>query len=434
MPFPAFFLLAGALGAREGILNRREKGRLLDLEAERQDTINSIDLGIDAIGGSNQFDARQIEVMQRQFQTAQGMLRSKDPNLQAIGANMLQDLDSAVRGNIQQNETEARADFVRLQDQEVLAAGLGKADNEKRFERELAMNRQLNTELKSFTDAQVSFDKVNNLLDNDDQLASLAGLTAFVQAIDNSVVREGELLKYQGANGTITQIVNLVNKSEGRDFDPATKQSIRNASAALINAEKSRAIAITNSYQDRAISFALDPTRVLSGVDEKLFTRLQIDRTAQEAAEAQADAAEAAQQTFVEFSEAGEPGFVRQAFEAVGLEGPDLGVAASASLDKALQTWQATGRALRGATLHVDPASGEMWERDKDGNWRRISGTPDQQRQAELLRLRSGGAQLTPEAQRRVDEIEAEESRERRRQRAPGLFQEGGFFDRRREQ
>ena len=408
MPFPLFFLLLGALGAREGILNRREKDRLLDMEAERQGAINNIDLGISSMGASNRFDARQVEVMQTQFQTAQGMLRSTDPKLQTLGANMLADLDSAVRGNIQQNENEARADLVRLQDQEILASGLGRADEEKRFERELTMNKQLNNELKSFHEAQLSFNKVGNLLDNDDQLASLAGLTAFVQAIDNSVVREGELLKYQGANGMITQLVNVINKSEGRDFDPATKVSIRNASAALINAEKSRAIAVTNSYQDRAVSFALDPERVLSGVDETLFTPMQIDRSAQENRQAQADEAEAAQSQFVEFEEAGEQGVASDVLDRLGLEGPDLGLALSTIADKAIQTWQGVGRNLRGATLHIDPQTGEIWERDAEGNWIIVKGTPDQRRQAEIIRLQKSDVELTPtrRASRLLEELQ----------------------------
>ncbi len=358
MPFPAFFLLAAALGAREGIATRREKGRLLDLEAERQDAINQIDLGIDVMGVGNQFDARQIEAMQRQFQTAQGMLRSKDPKLQSIGANMLQDLDSAVRGNIQQNETEARADFVRLQDQEILTAGIGLADNEKRFERELTMNKQLNQELRPFIDARLSHAKVSNLLDNDDQLASLAGLTAFVQAIDNSVVREGELLKYQGANGMITQLVNIVNKSEGRDFDPATKQSIRNAAAALMNAEKARAIAITNSYQDRAIAFVLDPDRVLSGVDPNLFTPIPIDNSAREAAALEADAAERA------FAVSPEQ------FEEIDQSG--AGRAGAALIAVAEELVRNTGMLLRGSKLLQDE-SGELFELTNDNQLLPIS-------------------------------------------------------------
>jgi len=411
MPFPAFFLLAGALGAREGIINRRDKRQLLDREAERQDAINRIDLGIDVMGVSNQFDARQVEAMNRQFTTAQGMLRSKDPKLQAIGANMLQDIDSAVRGNIQQNENEARADFIRLQDQEVAAAGLGKDDNEKRLERELTMNKQLNDELKPFGESQLLFSKVNKLLDNDDQLASLAGLTAFVQSIDNSVVRQAELLKYQGANGLITQLVNIVNKNEGRDFDPATKQSIRNASAAIINAEKGRATAITNSFQDRAQSFGLSAERVLSGVDENLFTPILIEQTAQEAIEEQADRAEAAQQTFVEFSEAGDQGVL----SSVGkFTFGGLGEGSAILADKALQAWQDAGRALRGATLHIDPATGEIWEQDAQGKWTRIEGTVDQKRQAEILRLRSNTLQLAPDDQLRLEQLEAEESRPQR--------------------
>ncbi len=406
MPFPAFFLIAAALGGREAIRSRRTGRRMLDQEADRIDAINNIDLGIDSMGGTNQFDARQIEAMQRQFQTAQGMLRSQDPKLQSIGANMLQDLDSAVRGNIQQNETEARADIVRLQDEEIAAAGLGKADNEKRFERELAMNKQLNIELKPFATAQLSFAKVMNLLENDDQLASLAGLTAFVQAIDNSVVRDAELLKYQGANGFITQIVNIVNKSEGRDFDPATKQSIRNASAALINAEKSRATAITNSFQDRAVSFGLSPERVLSGVDESMFTPLVVDKAAQIEAEAQADEVEAAF--------AAQPAqFTEQTGEIFGFDIP--GTESRVTINPGdnitrllvrpfLEMTAAVGRTLRGAKL-LRKEDGSLWIQEADGSMSPVTNRDFTELQKAI---QTGGVKLPADLQRRVDAGELE--------------------------
>lgn len=418
MPFPAFFLLAAALGGRDFLANRAEKESLLDREAERIDAINKIGLGLDAQGVSNQFDARQIEAMQEQFISAQAMLRSKDPKLQALGASRIQALDSAIRGNIQQNETEARADLIRLQDQEVVEAGAGKADNEKRFERSLKMNEQLNAELKPFGAAQLAFGKVMNLLDNDDQLASLAGLTAFVQAIDDSVVREGELLKYQGANGFITDLVNRVNKSEGRDFDPATKRSIRNAAAALMNAQKTQATAIVNSYQDRATSFVLDVPKVLSGIDENLFTPIPIDRTAQDAREAEADAAEAA---------AGDIRPLREDLATVGgvIVEPsftNLGEGGALIADKALQAWQAGGRALRGASLHINGTTGEIWEKDAQGKWTRIRGTPDQQRRAEILRLKNSGTRLTPAAQKRLDDLERELTDEEREENRRGAI------------
>ncbi len=405
MPFPAFFVLAAALGAREHVRSKRTGRRMLDQEADRLDAINNIDLGINVMGGENQFDAEQIEVMNRQFQTAQGLLRSKDPKLQGIGANMLQDLDSAVRGNIQQNENESRADIVRQQDAEIAAAGLGKADNEKRFDRELTMNKQLNQELQSFQTAMLSHAKVSNLLDNDDQLASLAGLTAFVQAIDNSVVREGELLKYQGANGFITQIVNLVNKAEGKDFDPTTKQSIRNAAAALVNAEKSRAIAITNSYQDRAVSFGLSPDRVLSGVDESLFTPMPIDKTAQIEAQAQADIAERA------FAEQPDQ-FTEQTGEIAGFDIPgdrrvtiNPGENITNRLVKPfLQMTAKIGRTLRGAKL-LQKNDGSLWIQEADGSLSRVTN-----QDFEDLKNQVGGvaAQLTPDLQRRLDAGELE--------------------------
>ncbi len=399
MPFPLFFVLATALGARESFLNKRRKGEMLDAEAERQDEINNIDVGINSMGVGNQFDARQIEAMNKQFQTAQGMLRSQDPKLKALGANMIADLDTAVRGNIQQNETEARADLVRQQDQEIVAAGLGQAANERRFTRTLAMNKQLNDELKSYNVAKVSYDKVINLLDNNDQLASLSGLTAFVQSIDNSVVREGELLKYQGANGLITQLVNIINKTSGRDFDPVTKQSIRNASAAILNAEKARATAITNSYQDRAIGFSLDPGKVLSGVDQTLFTPIQIDRAAQEAAEAEAD--------LVEQSFAADQGqFAEQTGEVFGFDIPGtdsrLTVNPGANIaDRLIKPFlsmtAAVGASLRGAKL-LQKNDGTLWYLEQDGTMNRVTNKDftDLQKQSDI-------AQLTPEMQQRLE-------------------------------
>ena len=428
MPFPAFFVLAAALGAREHIREKRAGRKMLDAEADRQDEINNIDLGIEAMGGTNQFDAQQMQAMGKQFQTAQAMLRSQDPKMQSIGANMLQDLDGAVRGNIQQNENEARADFVRQQDQEVVAAGLGQEANERRFTREMTMNTQLNNELKAFTAAQLSHAKVTNLLDNDDQLASLAGLTAFVQAIDNSVVREGELLKYQGANGMITQIVNLINKSEGKDFDPATKQSIRNAAGALVNAEKSRAIAVTNSYQDRAVSFGLNPERVLSGVDESMFTPMQIDKTAQLEAEAQADIAEQALAVQPDT-------FTEQTGEVAGFDIPgDMRVTINPSdnitnrfVKPFISMTASIGRTLRGAKL-MQKNDGTLWIQEADGSLSRVTNQDFKNLQEQV-----GGspAQLTPDLQRRQDDIDAQKRAvDREGARSPGLFQEGGFFDR----
>lgn len=405
MPFPAFFLLAAALGARDHIRSKRTGRRMIDQEADRIDTINNIDLGINVMGGENQFDAQQIEVMQRQLQTAQGFLGSQDSKLQALGANMIADLDSAVRGNIQQNENESRADLVREQDAEILATGLGKADNEKRFDREIKMNTQLNQELQAFTTAQLSFSKVMNLLDNDDQLSSLAGLTAFVQAIDNSVVREGELLKYQGANGFITQIVNLINKSEGKDFDPTTKQSIRNAASALMNAEKSRAIAITNSYQDRAVSFGLSPDRVLSGVDDSMFTAMPIDKAAQLEAQAQADIAE---QAFADQPDQ----FTQVTGEIAGFDIPgDRRITINPGenitnrfVRPFIQMTAKIGRTLRGAKL-LQKSDGTLWIQEADGSLSRVTN-----QDFEDLKGQVGGvaAQLTPDLQRRLDAGELE--------------------------
>ncbi len=434
MPFPLLLLaLAGggatavAVGAKKGIQREFEN------EADRVRRVNEIDVGLGEASASNRFDEEALAVMAAQLQDAQSNLRSKSSRLRALGAARIQALDQALRGTIQQNEKEARLDLIRDMDRIIAATGVTRAANEQRFEREMAMNNQVLTDLKPFFEAQRSFNKVMNLLKNNDQLASLAGLTAFVQGIDNSVVREGELLKYQGANGFITQLVNSVNKSEGKDFDPATKQSVRNAAASLLNSEKAIAMSLTNMHQDRAIGFALDPERVMAGVDDSMFTPIPIDREAQLRLEAEADEFEASlkarQDALPEFSDIDEPGIVGKASQALGLQPPSLSTAFSVTADKALQVWQATGRNLRGASLHIDPQTGEIWEQDSAGKWTKVPGTPDQRRQAEILRIKSSAVSLTRSQQQRLETLEAEEKKARQTAREPGLFQKGGFFD-----
>lgn len=204
MPFPAFFLLATALGAREGITNRREKKTALALEAERQDRLNEIGAApIPNMGGSNKFDTAQAELMAGYRNQAVALAKSQNAEEQRKGLTMLAQLQQAQLANTQQNETEFRADERARKDEEIRVAGLGLADNAKRVERELEGNKQYRAEMKPLRKSTLHYNQVKNLLDNNDQLASLAGLTAFVKSIDDSVVREGELLKYTGANGAI---------------------------------------------------------------------------------------------------------------------------------------------------------------------------------------------------------------------------------------
>jgi len=288
MPFPLFFAIAGALGANEVITNRRENKRMLDEEAERQDTINNINLGLDNLPDGNVYDARQIQALYEQRVTAQSLLRSKDPKQQQLGATMLNSVSTGIRTFIQQNENEARADKVRQRDREIILAG-------DKTSRELTMNRQLREDLEPFNDSLTKFRKVMNLLDASDQLASVSALTIYIQQLDDSVVREADQLRYQGTNGLIIEVINILNKNVGKDFDPATKQALRNALAATQNAEKATALAIVNSTQETAISFSLSTDRVLAGIDKNLFTPIDISAEAQRRADDQAAAIEAAQ-------------------------------------------------------------------------------------------------------------------------------------------
>ena len=255
MPFPAFFLLAGALGAREHLINRRARQDMLDLEAERQNTINDIDIGLGDVSTANQLDQEMVRVMQSQTRDAKAMLRSKDPQLRQLGAQRISQLHGAVQQFVQQNETQAIAAEQQRLDDEVEAAALGKAENEATLARGIKLNEQLHDELDGFEESGKAYGKVINLLDNEDLFSSTAALTAFIQSIDNSVVRGPEKLEYAGTNGAVAQFVEMINKAEGRDFEPGLRQDIKNAAAALFNAEKAAAQALVTSYQDRAVQF-----------------------------------------------------------------------------------------------------------------------------------------------------------------------------------
>ena len=419
MPFPLFFALAAALGGREIVRDRRAGRRMIDQEAERLEVINNIDLGIGTMGASNIYDARKIAALYDQQTTAQAMLSSKDPKQREIGGRLLQGIRLATLDGIQQNETESREDAVREKDREIVSL-------KNRTDREIAMSGQLNVELRPFMNAKTSYDKVINLLDNNTFLSSISALVAFIQAIDDSVVREGELLKYTGSNGMIEQYVNAVNKASGRDMTVGMKNDIRNAAAAIINAEKTRAMVITNSFQDRATAFGLSAEKVMSGIDPSLYTLTPINREAEIEAQAAADLAEKAQQRFVPFDEAVHVD--DNLLDTIGrFTVGKIGKGAAILADKALQAWQETGRDIQGATLHIDPQTGEIWEQDANGKWTLIEGTPDQKRQAQIFRAGANRAELPPDTQRRADEQDRAE-RDARRQ--PGLFQQGGFFDR----
>lgn len=439
MPFPLLLLaLAGGGATAVSITAKKGIQRQFDREADRVRRVKEIDVGLGEASAQNMFDEEQLAAMAVQLQDAQNNLMSKDPQLRALGASRIMSLDQALRGSIQQNETEARSELIRQMDAEIAAAGVTRSANERRFQRELAMNNQVLEDLKQFRQAERSFNKVMGLLDNNDQLASLAGLTAFVQSIDDSIVKESELLKYQGANGLITQLSNILKKTEGQDFDPATKQSVKNAVAALFNAEKTVAFSLMNMHQARAVGFALRPERVMAGVDDSMFTPIVIDREAQQRLEAEADQFEAEQKArqdaIPSFADIAKPGLISRGMEAFGLQRPSLSKAIAIGADKALQAWQQTGRNITGASLHVDPETGQIWERDANGKWTKISGTQDQRRQAEIFRIRSSTVKLTRSQQQRLEALEAEEKQARRDARPPGLFQKGGFFDQDNEQ
>ena len=429
MPFPLFFALAGALGANEVLTKRRKKGQMLAAEAERQDTLNDINLGIGMMGEANAFDRRRKEILQQQLIQGQVWAASKDPRQQAAGYAMLARVDEGVLRGVQQNETEARADKIRQQDQEVLQAGIGFAAEEKRFQRGLVMNKQLNDDLKPFQDSLIGYNKVINLLDTNDQIASMAALVAFIRGIDDSVVRRKERMSYEGANGLIIKFVNAVNKAEGKDFDEATRQSIRNAASALVNAQKSGAIVIANSYRLRATAFGLDPNKVLSGVDSALFTPIAIDSSAQEALEqrqAEADAAEAT--------------FTKQEGLLVDINIPftDKRIVVNPAANIVhflvkpfIDIIEGVGGGLRGETVYTNDLDGTPWIEDRFGVKRPVTNQDYINAEQDS---NQGGVQFTEGLQRRIDEQEREDARKRREERnlnrPPGLFQEGGFFDR----
>jgi hypothetical protein len=155
---------------------------------------------------------------------------------------------------------------------------------------------------------------------------------------------------------------------------------------------------------------------------------MPIDKTAQIEAQAQADLAE---QALVVKPET----FTEQTGETFGFDiGGDKRVTFNPGdnitnrlVKPFLNMTASIGRTLRGAKL-LQKNDGTLWIQEANGDMSRVTNQDFQDLQAQIT---GDGvpAQLTPDLQRRQDELDRAERNERPG-RQPGLFQEGGFFDR----
>ena len=145
-----------------------------------------------------------------------------------------------------------------------------------------------------------------------------------------------------------------------------------------------RAIAITNSFQDRAVGFGLDPDRVMSGVDGSLFTRIVIDRSVQIAAEQRADAAEERLAAGSSFDTV-EPSLRSQ------IVAPVIGGASILTAE--------ISRSLRGSKLVREP-NGTLFEQAADGTLTEVG-------RNDLFKLADGRTlQLVDRGQGRMEWVE----------------------------
>lgn len=375
-----------------GMLSPQRKQAVLELEADRARAIAEMDLGINDSTIYNRFDKETVDQLNKQFVTARSMLSSTDPNMVALGGNLITQISSAVRAQTQQNENEMRADVNAARLAEI--AAMGKADD-----RDLAFANDIRKDVVApWVIQRDSYNKVVNLIDSGERLGFEAAFTAFVQGIDNSVVREGERLLYGGSNGLVTQAVDMFNKWAGGEQSERTTQALKNSAAALLNARKATSESVLKTYEDQVNAWGGDTDKVFSVVPAELYQHTPMDRSTQPG-----------------------PQGLENNPDAIGVVGPSgqlMGDTENDSIARSLMggfsrageywkdAWTDFAAAENGETIHVDPASGALWKLAADGKtWLgEISQTPLQKsNNVQRWRIENEGVELTEEAARRQD-------------------------------
>jgi len=386
-----------------GFLSPKRKQALLELEAERAAEIDALDIGLDQSTPQNAFDQEQLRIMSEQFATAKAMLASNDPQMNALGRTMVTNLSQAVRAQTQQNETEARASQNAARTAEIASMSTN-------YERDLAFANDIRKDVVApYVEQQDSYNKVIELLDSGERLGFEAAFTAFVQGIDNSVVREGERLIYGGANGVVAQAVDMFNKWAGGEASTRSIQALKNSAASLMNARLSTVQGILATYESQVTAFGGDTERVFSVVPKTLYTPAPIDRSAQQSQSPALPIEQPTEQPGAVIGPQGQPLTAPAPMNEAehGLKSLLFDTASDAA-DYWSRAWSSYAAEETGASLHVDPNTGALWEQSATGEWREVT-TTDKQRERNLVRLRlqQPGIELTPGQSQRLEVLNA---------------------------
>lgn len=158
-------------------------------------------------------------------------------------------------------------------------------------------------EVKSFSEAQTSFRKIESAAKDASAAGDLALIFAYMKVLDpGSTVREGEFANAQNAAGVPQQVINLYNRAaSGERLNPAQRQDFLTSSRRLFDAQRMAYTEQRGRYRTLAERSGVNPDDV-TGVEGKT----EAPPAAPPGAAKQAAPAEPASGTVTLVDEAGE--------------------------------------------------------------------------------------------------------------------------------
>lgn len=137
---------------------------------------------------------------------------------------------------MQSQESQRLAREAQLQAERAVANDRSAAGEQLRFTRDMDLSTELRKQVVNpFTQQMQAFNKAEQLLATGDRLGYDFAFTMAIQALDGSVVREGERLAYTGSSGFVAQAVDVFNKWSGNKT-PELEAQLRRAIAATHDA------------------------------------------------------------------------------------------------------------------------------------------------------------------------------------------------------
>lgn len=234
---------------REAIRRQQETaGTVFDMLDQQVENMRSLAKSPEDLQIVANFDAR------ARFARATGSLENVDRQLE-LGA-----------GWLQSQETQRLAAEAAAQAQANLRDSQGLAADNLKFMRDMELSQDLRKNVVTpYTQQMQAFNKAQQLLSTGDRIGYDFAFTMAIQALDGSVVREGERLSYTGSSGVVAQATDLYNRWKGEQT-PELEAQLRRAIAATHNAVVDTYRQAVDTYRSQTEAYGGDWGRVGSVV------------------------------------------------------------------------------------------------------------------------------------------------------------------------